>query len=1384
MHVTPLIRRIGTLGLILGGGCWAKGSAGGDLNYLHESDPFYVDRTFPKLTTPQWVGEDGVEAVVVLAIDDMTDTATFENYLRPILDRLKQIDGRAPVSIMTNRIDVTDPHLLTWLDEGLTIEVHTLDHPCPLLQENDLETAIATYQGCVDLLGQIPGNEPVAYRMPCCDSLNTTSPRFLNDIFGRPSPEGRVLSIDSSVVQVFSADDPLLPRELVLETDGMDRFWKYLPFPAFSTTVENYPYPFVIGQTGWEFPCTVPSDWEAQNLHGDNEPKTVEDWKAALDATVLKQGVFTMVFHTWGWITSEQIVELIDYAEETYGDKVKFLNFKEALERLNQNMLRDVPLRGLRGQDNGVRMVDLNQDGYLDVVSGNATAPFTRVWQPEKQQWMDYAMPISLVSASGDGSTTDTGVQFGQPTDSGEVVMLVRSEVESGAWKFTSTGGWVAVPELWQGLDGAEGELFTRRDGVDQGVRLRDIDGDGRSEMLVGNPTQSAAWSWQGQAWESLPYALPPSTMIVDEAGRDAGLRFVDLNEDGLDDLVFSNASEYSIHLYVAEDFLWFKQGWGREVMAGQAGAEGAIPMIVRGGEYADNGAWFHSQHMWVQNEDTAHMPDLVDRRSFQELMVGHQPGALEPEAALKTFQLRDGFGIELVAAEPEIMDPVAFEWGEDGALWVVQMQDYPLGVDGNGSPGGTIKRLTDEDGDGRYETATSFLEGLHHPTGVMPWGKGVLVSAAPEIIYAEDTDGDGRADRREVLFQGFVEGNQQHRFNGFEYGLDNWIYGANGDSGGVVKWNGAAATEVDIRGSDFRFRPDTGEFEAVEGQTQFGRRRDDWGNWFGNNNPAWGWHYVFPSRYLARNPFLAVKSTKRELAQYEEGTRVYYTSPLLQRFNEHRPVDHVTSANSPTPYRDDWFGPDFASSVFVSEPVYNVIHREVLSPDGVSFSSRRAAGEEQQEFLASSDPWFRPTTMRTGPDGALYISDMYRFVIEHPEWIPADTQKNLDLRAGSDRGRIYRVFPLNEARRPMVTLKGLESKALAGEIESSNGWVRDTVQRLLVAAKDPQTIPVLEVIVSTSSRPQVRVQALATLDGMGALRAELLIMGMEDADARVRREAVRMSEGFMADAEQGLDLDIIRALEARVDDPDESVRLQLAFSLGEWDSPIAAAILARLAEVSWDSADLQIGVLSSLPTHVDALAKLEANLFEPLALAVLAYQQQVALRADAVAMEVVKATPVNEPRADYASVVASFQTIDDLTGDVTAGARLFAPLCGQCHQYRGQGALVGPSMDTLGETTTEFLLQAILDPNAAVEEKFTEVIVTKSDDTMLSGILAEETETTATLRIMGGYEQVLLKAEITRMEFTGRSLMPEGLETGYDAQGMADLLAFLRVSE
>ena len=1157
-----------------------SGSPANRLAYLDGEDPFHVGLAFPKLTTPQWVGEKGVEAVVTLGIDDMRDPQIYESFCRPILDRLKQIDGRAPLSIFCNTITPSEPLLQQWFSDGLSIEVHTLTHPCPMLAKGNFTAAANTYHGGVDLMNHIPNNLPVAFRTPCCDSQNTPSPRVFSELLMRNNPAGQFLEMDSSVFNIFTQADPMLPANLVTDSDGKPKFEKYVPFDSYVVTIENYPYPYAIGSRIWEMPCMVPSDWEAQHLHGSSNPVTVRDWEAAIDATVLKQGVFNFVFHPHGWVKITQMIEWIDHITAKHDSNVKFLSFREARERLTNNLLGGQALRADNGQDNGIRLLDLNNDGFMDAVIGNEHLRQTRVWDPQAKRWKTTTFPVQLVQIATDGTRTDAGIRFGilQPSDNAS--FFISNNHEKGIWHFDGET-WIEDPAMLRGLGQALKTVDTTRD---NGVRLRDTDNDGICEIIVGNPDTQAVLKWvpSRKQWQPATFNLPPGVTIVRQDGSDNGTRFVDINEDGFLDVLQSNEKRYSLHLYIPQPLTGWNIGWPREVTSGKRSDPNAIPMIVRGGEHNNNGAWFHSRHLWIQNEDTAHLPNLVDRRSYVELLRGVLPLPKSAEESARAMELLPGYTIELMAAEPLVADPVAFEWDSHGRLWVVEMADYPLGLDGKGQHGGRVRWLEDRDGDGHYDHSTVFLDGLSFPNGVMPWRDGVLISATPDILFARDTNGDGKADETRVLFSGFREGNQQHRMNGFEYGLDNWVYGANGDSGGIVTSPGTGLS-VNIRGRDFRFRPDTLEFQTQTGQTQYGRRRDDWGNWFGNNNPNLGWHYTQPEHYLRRNPHFVAPSPRHPIGNYSRSQQINHISKPHQRFSGVGTYHQITAANSPTPYRDELFGEQSSRHLFISAPAYNVVRRELLEPNGVTFSSNRPEGADGHEFLASSDSWFRPITLKTGPDGALWIADFYRLVLEHPEWIPDDVERYHNVRAGSDRGRLYRVYPDGTKPRPIPNLANKTTAQLVAALDSPSGWQRDTAQQLLVQQNDKSAAKRLAKLLQTSANPKARLHALCTLEGLGRLRAEHAVAGMSDRHPGVREHAVRVSEPLLRSDPGDALGQVLRRL---VDDPEIRVRRQLAFSLGEWNSPTAGDLLGRLAKASAGQPDLQAAIASSAVGH------------------------------------------------------------------------------------------------------------------------------------------------------------------------------------------------------
>src|SRR4051794_65045 len=316
------------------------------------------------------------------------------------------------------------------------------------------------------------------------------------------------------------------------------------------------------------------------------------------------------------------------------------------------------------------------------------------------------------------------------------------------------------------------------------------------------------------------------------------------------------------------------------------------------------------------------------------------------PAEALAALRLADPkLEITRVASDPDVAAPVAVAGDERGRMYVVEMTDYPLAPDG-----GRVKRLEDRDGDGRYEHATVFADGLHWPSGVLPWNDGVLVTAAPDLIYFMDDDGDGRADVREVVLTGFAEGNQQLRVNSPTWGLDNAIYLANGRSGGMVRRpSDLAARAVPIPRNDLRVRPGAWTFEPVAGFSQFGLPRDDWGDRF----PSWN---TVPIRHVVLETTEAAPGTRTvaEILDPADGGRIYSLAPAQQRFNA-EPVAFFNATCGPTISRGDLLGDAYRGHAFVCEPLTGVVHHRRLDSDGPTYVARRVEAEKGREFLAST---------------------------------------------------------------------------------------------------------------------------------------------------------------------------------------------------------------------------------------------------------------------------------------------------------------------------------------------------------------------------------------------------------------------------------------------
>ena len=531
----------------------------------------------------------------------------------------------------------------------------------------------------------------------------------------------------------------------------------------------------------------------------------------------------------------------------------------------------------------------------------------------------------------------------------------------------------------------------------------------------------------------------------------------------------------------------------------------------------------------------------------------------LSPAASLAQFHLPPGLKLEIVAAEPEVVDPVAVRFDEFGRMWVVEMRDYPNGPAPGQPPLSRIKLLEDRDGDGRFETVHVFADELLFATGVQPWKGGAFVTFSGKVEWMQDADGDGHADQRETWFTGFAEENPQLRANHPRFALDNRIYVSNGLRGGsVLNAKQGADKPLSISGRDFRFEPRSGDCQAISGTGQFGLTFDDFGNRFNcsNRNPIM--HVVLAERYLARNPLLTVPAVVNDVAASGEASHVFPLSQAWTTSILH--AGQFTAACGVEIYRGDALPAEYYGNGFTCEPTGNLVHREVLEPAGATFASHSAS--EGVEFLASPDTWFRPVNLETGPDGALYVVDMYRCVIEHPQWVPDELKERPDLRYGDDRGRIYRIVRTDAPKRAAAPkLAEATSAELASAFESGNSWVRETAARLLYERQDRSAQAALEKLAKTAADPRTRVHALWALQGLNALSHTVLQAALSDSHPRVREQAVLLAEPELAE-----NVELRKRVLALANDADARLRFQVALSLGAAPGEDATAALAKIA--------------------------------------------------------------------------------------------------------------------------------------------------------------------------------------------------------------------------
>ena len=595
------------------------------------------------------------------------------------------------------------------------------------------------------------------------------------------------------------------------------------------------------------------------------------------------------------------------------------------------------------------------------------------------------------------------------------------------------------------------------------------------------------------------------------------------------------------------------------------------------------------------RNPSIAPMPRLVD---FSQLIS--KP--LSPEQELATFKIVEGFKVELVASEPAVVDPVAMCFDARGRLFVCEMRGYPNGGIGTGNETrGKIKCLRDLDGDGIFETSKTFAEGLRFPMGITPYRNGVIVAVAPDIVYYEDTDHDDQADKTVVLYSGFNVANIQQMVNSLQWGVDNWVYGCAGSDGGTIRsLERPQAALITLGNHGFRFKPDVpASLEPTSGGGQYGLTTDDFLHWFTATNSQHLRQIVLPAHYLKRNPLLPVSAVTLDIAEHGAAAKVYRISPFepwrlerttrraggpdANRFpkTELVPGGFFTSACSPLIYTGGLFPSEFYGNNFVCDPANNLIHRELLHEHGSVFRAVRAYPD--REFLASTDNWFRPVQLSIGPDGAVYVLDFYREVIETPLSLPDDIKKRLNLES-RDRGRIWRIAPTQFKPTRLPDLCKCTVEELIGELTHANSWRRKTAQRLLIENKPPAAVDKirnrLDTLIqssTTAASPALDaawVSMLWTLHGLDALKPDDIIPALRGG-SNVRETALRLAEPYLTKSAQ-----LQEEFKKAGNTP--RVRFQQALSAGFLPSEDAARVLHQILREDAHDSWTVIAALSS----------------------------------------------------------------------------------------------------------------------------------------------------------------------------------------------------------
>ncbi|MFN0078628.1 MAG: c-type cytochrome [Prosthecobacter sp.] len=543
-------------------------------------------------------------------------------------------------------------------------------------------------------------------------------------------------------------------------------------------------------------------------------------------------------------------------------------------------------------------------------------------------------------------------------------------------------------------------------------------------------------------------------------------------------------------------------------------------------------------------------------------------PVPLSPEEAMKAFAVEKGFRIELVASEPMIESPVAMSFDDQGRLYVCEMRGYMHDLNGAGEkePTGRVSLLEDTDGDGRMDKASVFLDGLVMPRAVLAVNGGALIAVPPNLFFCKDTDGDGKADVKDIVATdyGTLGGQPEHMANTPVWAMDNAI------------WSAGYSTRFKLRSGVWQ--KDTGL-----GRGQWGLCQDDVGRLYFNYNSDMLRADLLPTEAFTRNPLLRTAASINAKLAADQTLYPSHPTPGVNRGYDPKTLRPDGTLPKPTGtcgaliYRGGTFPAAYRGNAFVPEPCGNLVKRFTMSEtDGIVKATNTA---KSSEFLTSTDERFRPVQAANGPDGALYVVDLYRGIVQHQSFLTHYLIANIKdrkLETPFNQGRIWRIVPDTKERPPIMKVSK-DVKMLTHE----NGWVRDTAQRLIVESGDASAVPALKEMLK-HEHALVRLHALWTLDGLAAITPDLLRPVLTDKDTQVRAAAVRIAPRDMAP-------DLI----AITTEKQPLVLAHLAIKLTSLNLPEADAAVAKLLASNGKNTLIREGALTGLRGKEAAFAKL-----------------------------------------------------------------------------------------------------------------------------------------------------------------------------------------------